>query len=490
VPSNLLGATENTFAVLGGSAVTNIGPTIVNGSLGVSPGSAITGFPPGIVVAPGTIHDSDAVALQVQTELTTSYNTVAGLPVTTSLTGQNLGGLTLTPGVYNFSSSAQLTGTLTLNDLGNPNALFAFQIGSTLTTASNSAVVYLGGARVGEENWQVGSSATLGTDTSFAGNILALTSISLDTGASIQCGRALARNGAVTMDANNITTVCASPPGSISGMKFIDLSGDGIQVLGDPGLAGVTVFLDLNHDGTLDPGDPSTTTNASGDYTFANLLPGTYSVREVLPTGYIQTTPNPAAITLVSGAAVSGVNFGDFKLVSISGTKFNDLNGNGVRDPGEPGLAGVTIFIDLHHDGTLDPGDPRTTTNTSGNFTFANLGPGTYSVHEVVPPGFIQMTSNPVAIVVSSGTNVTGILFGNTLATSLIAPSKLLLIGHNLANLLNGTFAAEASFVANLYETLLGRAPDLAGMQLYLDLLLAGYTEPQVAAIFKANFHL
>ena len=132
------------------------------------------------------------------------------------MTGQDLGGLTLTPGVYCFSSSAQLTGTLTLDAQGNPNAVFIFKIGSTLTTASNSSVVVIntGGNSSIACNvfWQVGSSATLGTGTSFAGNILALTSITLNTGANVS-GRVLARNGAVTLDTNNVT-VCPPPRSS------------------------------------------------------------------------------------------------------------------------------------------------------------------------------------------------------------------------------------------------------------------------------------
>jgi len=194
--------TAASFAVLGGSTVTNTGPTVVTGDLGVSPGSAITGFPPGIVN--GTSHAADAVALQAQSDLTTAYNNLAGQPCTADLTGQNLGGMTLTSGVYCFTSSAQLTGILTLNGQGNANAVFIFKIGSTLTTASSSSVVLINSASHCNVFWQVGSSATLGTGSQFRGNILALTSITVTTGVSVS-GRALARNGAVTLDSNTIS---------------------------------------------------------------------------------------------------------------------------------------------------------------------------------------------------------------------------------------------------------------------------------------------
>jgi hypothetical protein len=197
--------TADSFAVLGGSAVTNTGPSVINGDLGVSPGSSVTGFPPGIVN--GAVHVTDAVAAQAQNDLTTAYNDAAGQAPDVVFPDDppvELGGRTLTPGVYNAPVSAGITGTLTLDAENDPDAVWVFQIGSTLTTASNSEVALINGASPCNVFWQIGSSATLGTDSDFVGTIMALTSISATTGANIE-GRALARNGAVTLDTNVIT---------------------------------------------------------------------------------------------------------------------------------------------------------------------------------------------------------------------------------------------------------------------------------------------
>ncbi|MGC9945550.1 MAG: ice-binding family protein [Bryobacteraceae bacterium] len=190
--------TLQTFAVLGASTVTNTGPTQITGNLGVGPGTAVVGFPPGIMET-GTIHVADAMSMEAQAELTTAYNAAAGMPCNSNLTGQDLGGLTLTPGVYCFDTSAQLTGPLVLDFQSSPKASFVFQIGSTLTTASSSNVSVTNCTQHCLVAWQVGSSATLGTSSKFVGDIMAESSITLTTEVNI-CGRALARTGAVTMD--------------------------------------------------------------------------------------------------------------------------------------------------------------------------------------------------------------------------------------------------------------------------------------------------
>ena len=204
-PVNL--GTAGSFGVLAGSTVTNTGPTTINGDLGLSPGTSVTGFPPGKVN--GTIHVANAVAAQAQSDLTTAYNDAAGRLPANSVSG-DLGGSTLAPGVYKSGSSLGLTGTVTLDAGGNADAVFIFQVASSLTTASGSRVALVNGARPCNVFWQIGSSATLGTSTVFVGNILALTSITLNNGASLS-GRALARNGAVTLDNNTVTAAnCAA----------------------------------------------------------------------------------------------------------------------------------------------------------------------------------------------------------------------------------------------------------------------------------------
>jgi Ice-binding-like len=204
--------TASTFAVLAGTTVTNTGPTTVSGDLGVSPGSAVTGFPPGVVT--GVIHAADAAAAQAQVDLTTAYGDAAGRTPSSALAAA-IGGLTLTPGVYNAPAAVGVTGTVTLDGQGDPGAVFILQTGSTLTTASGSVVNLINGAQACNVFWQVGSSATLGTGSTFAGNIIALTSVTVTTGVTV-AGRVLARNGAATLDSDAIArpAVCTVVPSS------------------------------------------------------------------------------------------------------------------------------------------------------------------------------------------------------------------------------------------------------------------------------------
>jgi hypothetical protein len=209
-----LGSAAN-FAVLGATTVTSTGPSVVTGDLGVAPGAAVTGFPPGTVV--GTVHAGDPAATQAQGDVATAYAFAAGQSCDQNLSGQDLGGMTLPPAVYCFNSSAQLTGTLHLDAQGSPTAAWVFQVTSSLTTASNSAVVVVNGATpCNNDNvtWQVGSSATVGTGSSFVGNVLANTSITFNAGAT-STGSLYAHTGAVTLDSNNVST-CAGTGGMAS----------------------------------------------------------------------------------------------------------------------------------------------------------------------------------------------------------------------------------------------------------------------------------
>jgi hypothetical protein len=191
------------FAILASATVTNTGPTTVTGDLGVSPGTAVTGFPPGTLI--GTLHSGDPAAAAALANLTIAYNDAAGRTLCPITVAGNIGGLTLTPGLYRSTSSLAISaGDLILDAGGNASAVFIFQIASSLTTTTGLRVILSGGARASNVFWQVGSSATLGTNSTFVGTIMADQSITLTTGATL-AGRAFAQVGAVTMDANTVT---------------------------------------------------------------------------------------------------------------------------------------------------------------------------------------------------------------------------------------------------------------------------------------------
>lgn len=200
-PAPVALGTASGFTVLAGSAVTNTGPTAVTGDLGVSPGASVTGFPPGTVS--GTIHTADPAAATAKTDLTTAYNDAAGRTTNAITVSGDLTGLTLAPGLYKSTSSLALSGNLTLTALGDANATFIIQMASTLTTGPGSHVILAGGAKASNIIWQVGSSATLGTNSVFKGTILADQSITVNTGARVD-GRVLTRVAAVTLDTNLI----------------------------------------------------------------------------------------------------------------------------------------------------------------------------------------------------------------------------------------------------------------------------------------------
>jgi len=192
----------NDFAVLAHTTVTNVGFTTVTGDLGVWPGTAVTGFGPGVVT--GSIYAGVAPADAAQSSLTLAYNDAAGRPADATVAG-NVGGRTFNPGVYKSTSTLAISsGDLTLDALGDPSGVFIFQVASSLTVTSGRQVILSGSAQAANVFWQVGSSATLGTTSNFSGTILARASVSLKTGATLN-GRALARDGAVTLESSIVT---------------------------------------------------------------------------------------------------------------------------------------------------------------------------------------------------------------------------------------------------------------------------------------------
>ena len=228
-----LGTAKN-FAVLGASAVTNTGSTVVTGDLGISPGSAITGFPPGTVVG-GSTYVADAVAAQAQLDNASAYANLASQACNTTYSvPTDIGGLKLAPGVYCFASSAHLTGALSLDAGGDPSAVWVFKMASTFVTASDASVLLVNGAEQCNVSWNVGSSATIGTGSRMVGNLLALTSITLTTNATLS-GRALAQTGAVTMDSDAVSisacTVAPLPPTLNKSFNAATIDAGGVSTL-------------------------------------------------------------------------------------------------------------------------------------------------------------------------------------------------------------------------------------------------------------------
>ena len=400
--------TAQSFAVLGGSTVTNTGPSVITGDLGVSPGTAVTGFPPGLVIG-GTIHAADAVALGAQGANTAAYLNLAGQTCTQDLTGVDLGGLTLVSGVYCFSSSAQLTGALTLNAQGDPNAVWVFQIGSTLTTASNASVVIINGGQQCNVFWQVGSSATLGTTTSFVGNIFALTSITLTTNANVS-GRALAQNGAVTMDSNTIAiSACGVPPVTpippTLGKAFspATINAGGVSTLtitlsnADATAASLTApFIDTLPSGVVIAAIPNASTTCGG----GTLSVGTSTV--TLTGGSIPA--NASCTVTVDVTAASGGSYINSLIVGALQTS----NGSNAA----PAVATLTVNTPAGVAPTLSKAFSPATINAGGHSTITitlcnasdSIASLTAPLIDILPSGLVVAGTGPNASTTCGGT--------------------------------------------------------------------------------------
>ncbi len=305
-----LGAADS-FAVLGGSTVTNTGSSVISGDLGVSPGTAVTGFPPGTVIG-GTIHANDGLAAQARGALSTAYDDAKRRSSTATISA-DLAGSRLTPGVYTSASSLGLSGDLTLDAQGDPNAVFVFQAGSTLTVSAASRVLLIGGAQACNVFWQVGDSATIGSTSPFGGNILALNSITLTTGATLN-GRALARNGAVTLDTNTITKAACSTPPSVTDTSTTTSAGQLVTVVlhgsdatGAPLTYAITGGPSHGALGPIDQGSGTVTYTPGPGYSGPDSF--TYqatSANGTSPTATARITVTPAGAGATPGTAGAG----------------------------------------------------------------------------------------------------------------------------------------------------------------------------------------
>jgi hypothetical protein len=293
-------ATAAEYSVLAATTVTNTGPSVLAGSLGVSPGSAVVGFPPGIVLPPSTVQAASGPAATAQANLTIAYNNAAGRPLDAEVPA-DLAGQTLQGGVYAATANGPLglTGTVTLDGAGDPSSVFIFQTGSTLITGSGSTVALINGAQECNVFWQVGSSATLGTSSTFRGNILALTSVTVQTGATV-AGRALARNGAVTLDTNvftlpscDLTVPTTAAPTTAAPSST---AGGPTTVAPSTTAGGPTTVAPSTTAGGPTTVAPSTTAAPSTTQAgAATTLPGASTSTTAATDGFVSTVPVPAA---------------------------------------------------------------------------------------------------------------------------------------------------------------------------------------------------
>ncbi|MDD5569078.1 MAG: ice-binding family protein [Candidatus Pacebacteria bacterium] len=420
------------FAVLGATTVTNTGPSVLNGDLGLYDGIAITGFfgttandGPGVVSAGYAVHQTDATAQLAQTAATNAYNLMAGQSCGgNDLSGQNLGGMTLTPGVYCFAAAAQLTGTLTLNAQGDPNAVWIFQVGTALTIDNSASVVISnGGAGTPGCNvyWQVGSAATIGTSATFIGTVIANSeAVTLNTGATMY-GRAISRIAAVTLDTNTITTPTCIAPATLHVVK---------TVINDNGGTAAAADFTLNVAGT-NVSNPSFAGSAGVDIT---LAAGFYAVTEpIVPAGYSQS---------VSGDCSGIIASGDTKICTITN---NDVQGGAVSSYYAVPVPPLIDVVKVPNPLAL-PDGPGTVNYT---YTLRNIG--------TVPASNITMvgdTCSPITLI-SGDTNADAILDLNetwvyTCSTTLSETHTNIVTATGWANGISATDIATATVIVGV----------------------------------------
>lgn len=360
--------TAASYAVLAGTGVTNTGPSVVNGDLGTCPTPAITGFPPGDVN--GTIHANDAAACQAKDDLVTAYNDAASRPPSVTYPGPtDLGTMTLLQGVYTSPSSLGITGTLTLDAEGDPAAVFIFQAGSTLITAPNSTVALVNGAQACNVFWLVGSSATLGVGSTFVGTVIALTSITANTTATIE-GRLLARNGAVTLDTNTINVPTCAPAPTTTAAPTTSTTTAGATTTSTTTAPGATTTTAAPVTTTTAPGAttttaPAATTTTAPGATTTTAAPATTSTTAApgatttTALGVTTTTTAPGATTTTAMAATtttvgSGTDLGTGATTTTTAA----------ADSGNPG-ATTTTTSPTSAAATTTTGSAQTTTTSA-----------------------------------------------------------------------------------------------------------------------------
>ena len=500
-----LGTAQN-FAVLGGSTVTNTGPTVINGNLGVSPGTAVTGFPPG-TISRGITHDADPAAAQAQTDIATAYSQLSGQACNTTYgAATDLGGMTLSPGVYCFSSTAQLTGTLTLDGGNNPNAVWVFEIGSALTTASGSSVKLANGAQQSNVFWQVGSSATLGTGTAFTGDILALASITLNTNA-ILSGRALAQNGAVTLDTNTVSEcVCIQPyvaiastviktimvapgvggvPGTVSGAS-LSPDGQSVWVAGYNGVSNPG-FVSLVGVESLSVGNSVLVGIGPSDITF------TSTGGRAFVTNYYGSSLSVVDIPTLKVKQTIDLSGNPFGIVDAKGHLFVTNQGN-VNQGSQNSIAALGTTIPVVVDTALSiPGQ-------SGRP--ARIPEGTAPQEgAVLVPVFVTGTGNgsghPALVIVRAGTETVGSRL--TLSTSSATPEAVVVSPDGLyayVSLFDSNGGPGGVWVVSLEARMTTKTviltcdPENYGEAISADgkyILVAGFSNQQVALIDVAT---